>query len=141
MSMTLFVFLEADRCPTGAAWQNALNELNIPLQFTFELNPAQASGGVPLHLRGGASMFQFFNEGDSYAELRADYPELADLRMQSPVVYSLLYGGFLEAAAVFYAALALVARFGGVAFEPSGFVTAEELLNRGKICEAAASDE
>lgn len=116
MSLALFVILAADRAPTAPLWQSALKEYNIPLQFA-EGNDLRIGGVFPLRLRGREASFQFFIE--SYTELKSECPELSKVTLPSPVVYSLVYQDFPEGASAFYAASVLVARFGGVAFEPS----------------------
>jgi hypothetical protein len=136
MSMQLFVVLALHSSPTGEAWQNALKEQGVPLQFSALPDPARDTGFVPLTVLGQPSGFYFLRE--NYGELRGLYPALARVKLQEPVVYSLGYGGhFLECASAFYAASVLVARFGGVAFEPQGgsFMTERQLVDAAKLCE------
>jgi hypothetical protein len=142
MSMELFVILALTRAPTADAWQKALIERHVPVQFSESLDLARHSGFVPLTVQGQRSGFYFLNE--SYAELREHYPVLANIKLERPVVYSLGYGGhMLECASAFYAASALVAQFGGVAFEPQGrvFMTEEQLVNAASQCERLAGAE
>lgn len=138
MSMALFVILADDRSPTAVAWQKGLNEHDVPIQFVKGTN-LRRQGVIPLRLRGRKSSFQFFIE--SFAEMSAEYPQLANITLPSPVIYSMVYqGDLLEAASAFYAASVLVARFGGVAFDPSGsdFITEGELLDAAREFEVLA---
>jgi hypothetical protein len=136
MSMELYVVLALHSSPTGEAWQNALKEQGVPVEFNALPDPARDTGFVPLTVLGQQSGF-YFLRGD-YRELSGCYPAIASVKLQEPVVYSLRYGGhYLQGAAVLYAASVLVARFGGVAFEPQGgiFMTERQLLDAAKLCE------
>jgi hypothetical protein len=137
MSMELYVVLALHSSPTGEAWQNALKEQGVPVEFNALPDPARDTGFVPLTILGQQSGFYFLRE--DYKELCGHYPALASVKLQEAVVYSLGYGGhFLEGASAFYAASVLVARFGGVAFEPQGgiFMTERQLLDAAKLCES-----
>jgi len=134
--MQLFVVLGLHSSPTGEAWQNALKEQGVPVEFSPLPNPARDTGFFPVTVLGQQSGFFFVRE--DYGELRGHYPALASIKLQEPVVYSLGYGGhFLECASAFYAASVLVARFGGVAFDPQEgtFMTKRQLVDAAKQCE------
>jgi hypothetical protein len=112
------------------------------VQFSESLDLTRQSGSLPLTVKGQRSGFYFLNE--SYAELREQHPALASVELDTPVVYSLGYGGhFVECASVFYAASALVAQFGGIALDPQGgiFITEAQLADAAKQCDALAQSE
>jgi hypothetical protein len=141
MSVEILVLMATHQSPTSDAWQKALKEYSLPVQFSELTDLTRHTGFMPLTVRGQRSGFYFLIE--SYTEARTLYPVLANVKLQEPVVYSLQFGGhFLEGASAFYAAAVLVARFGGVAFDPQGgtFVTQEQLVEQGKLCEGIAED-
>jgi hypothetical protein len=142
MSMELLVVLAMGKAPTGPAWRQALEEQRIPVHFADSRDLPPKGGFVPLTVQGRASGFYFLTE--NYSELRSRYPALAHVNTEKPVVFSLGYGGhFLECTAVFYAASTLVARFGGMAFDPRGntFMTELQLTEAAKQCLEFAQSE
>jgi hypothetical protein len=69
---------------------------------------------------------------------------LSSIKIDHPIVYSLGYGGnALECASAFCSAAILVARFGGVAFEPQGatFMSEQDLDAAATQCEAMPGTE
>lgn len=82
-----------------------------------------------------ASGFYFLRE--SYPELVAQYPAVAKVHLDKPIVYSLsCWGHPDECAAVFLSAAALVLHFHGVAFDPQGgtVVNAKQLGDAAARC-------
>jgi hypothetical protein len=139
MSMELFVILAATRAPDTSSWNRALAEAKVPVHFVETVDLSRHTGFLPVTVTGAKSGFYFLRE--SYPELAALYPGVANLKLEKPVVYSLGYGGhFDECAAVFYSASVLVSTFGGLAFEPQGGITmnAEELLAAADECQKLA---
>jgi hypothetical protein len=135
--MELFVILAASQAPDVPAWNRALEVAQVPVVLSEEIDLQRHTGFLPVTMNGKGTGFYFLL--DSYAELASHFPAVAALKLERPVVYSLGYGGDLhECAAVFYSASALVARFGGTAFEPQGGVvmSAEDLLAAAKECES-----
>jgi hypothetical protein len=138
--MELFMILAEEKAPTVAAWQRALRNQGIPLQFTKEVDLRSARVLLPVALHGHELGLRFSR--DEYSQLESAYPRLAKLRVPQPVVYTLGYAISLqESAAVFYSAAALVAEFGAKAFEPQlgGFMTAQDLLESAEGCCALAA--
>jgi hypothetical protein len=137
--MELFVILAASGAPDVAAWNESLAAARTSVRITEEVQLSRHSGFVPVTVNGQKTGFYFLAE--SYSELAAQYPAIAKIKVDEPVVYSLGYGGDLnECAAVFLAASALVERFGGTAFEPQAGIVmgARELRDAGKQCQDMA---
>ena len=135
MSMELLVILASRHAPTAQSWESALKDSHAPVQFSMRFDPSTLTGFVPVSVQGQNSGFYFLRE--SYQELSQTYPKLVGIKLDQPIVYSLGYGGHrLECAAVFYSAAVLVARFGGIAFEPQGatFLSEQELTAAAKQC-------
>ena len=142
MSMELLVVLALDKAPTGPAWRQALEEQRTPVLLSITPDLARDRGFLPTTVQGRSSGFYFLTE--NFSELRSLYPPLAHVNLKKPVVFSLGYGGhFLECASVFYAASTLVARFGGIAFEPQGgtLMTEPQLTQAAKQCLEFAKSE
>jgi hypothetical protein len=136
MSLSFLVILAARQVPTSDAWQAAVREHHVPLQFTRVLNFATNSGFVPVKVDGHESGFYFGKE--DYAELVGHYPALSKISLQGPVAFSLGFGGHgLECASAAYSAALLVARFNAVAFDPQGasFMSEQQLVEAAKVCE------
>lgn len=133
MSMSLFVLLAAGTAPGGDAWQDAMTE--TAARFEAALNVREHSGFLPVIVSGRRTGLYFSTE--SYSDLASMYPSLTNIKLDSPVVYSLGYGGdFHECAAAFISASVLVSKFGGKAFEPQGgvFMSAQELQAAAAEC-------
>ena len=142
MSMEILVILAMEKAPTGPAWQQALQQQHTPVVFSGTPDLARDRGFLPMTVQGRASGFYFLTE--SYSEVRSHYPALTHATVDKPIVYSLGYGGhFLECASAFYAASTLVARFGGIAFDPQGniIVTDVQLTDAAKQCLDLAKSE
>jgi len=136
MSLSLFVILAARQVPTGGAWQAALQEHRVPLQFPHVLDFAKSSGFVPVIVAGPESGFYFGKE--SYSELVGLYPGLSKVGLREPVAFSLGFGGHgLECASAAYSAALLVARFNAVAFDPESAsrLSEQQLLEAAQLCE------
>jgi hypothetical protein len=137
MAMELLVILASQHAPTAQSWESALKDSHAPVQFSVRFDPSKQTGFVPVDVQGQKSGFYFLLE--SYQELTQLYPKLVSINLEQPIVYSLGYGGHrLECAAALYSAAILVARFGGVAFDPQGatFVSQQELTAAAKQCQA-----
>ena len=135
MSMELLIILASQRAPTAQAWESALEDSRAPVQFSVRFDPSKQTGFVPVSVEGQQSGFYFLLE--SYQELKQAYPKLVSVQLHQPIVYSLGYGAHrLECAAAFYSAAILVARFGGIAFDPQGgaFISEHELTAAAKQC-------
>lgn len=135
MSMELLVILASQRAPTAQSWASALKDNHSPVQFSV-FDPGKQAGFVPASVRGQKSGFYFLLE--NYQELTQSYPELVGIKLDEPIVYSLGYGAHrLECAAAFYSAAILVARFGGVAFDPQGqtLMSEQELTAAAEQCQ------
>jgi hypothetical protein len=142
MAMELLVVLALDKAPRGPAWRQALEEQRTPVRFSDTPDLARDRGFLTMTVQGRSSGFYFLTE--NFSELRSLYPALAHVNLKTPVVFSLGYGGhFLECGSVFYAASALVARFGGMAFDPQGntFMTELQLTEAAKQCLELAKSE
>jgi hypothetical protein len=136
MSLSILVILAASQVPTNAAWQAALEEHRVPLQFPHVLDFAKSSGFVPVKVNGHESGFYFGKE--DYSDLVLHYPALIKISLQRPVAFSLGFGGHgLECASAAYSAALLVARFNAVAFDPQGasLISEQQLLDAAKACE------
>jgi hypothetical protein len=121
----------------GAGLITAGTSDHAPVQFSEQFDLSKHAGFVPVSVQGRKSGFYFLLE--SYQELTQSYPKLAGIKLDQPVVYSLGYGGHrLECVSAFYSAAILVARFGGVEFEPQGatFMSEQELTAAAKECQA-----
>jgi hypothetical protein len=141
MSMELFVILALNRAPDIEAWDRALRVREIPARVVSRVELNSYSGFLSLVVKDQESGMYF--RRDDYSDLRSHYESLAEIGMDRPVVYTLGYGGhFYECAAAFYAAAALVAEFGGKAFEPQGrvFMNLEQLIEAGDTCYASAGN-
>ena len=137
MSMELFVVLALSRAPDIEAWDRALSARQIPARIVSRENLRSYSGFLSIGVKGQESGVYF--RRDDYSDLRSNYKSLAETNVDKPVVYALGYGGhFYECAAAFYAAAALVAEFGGRAFEPQGgvFMNLQQLIEAGDTCYA-----
>ena len=141
MSMELFVILALNRAPDIEAWDRALSAREIPARVVSRVELSSYSGFLSLVVKDHESGMYF--RRDDYSDLRSHYGSLAAMDLDKPIVYALGYGGhFYECAAAFYAAAALVAEFGGKAFEPQGrvFMNLEQLIEAGDTCYASASN-
>lgn len=136
MSMELIVILALRQAPTLDAWQMALQARHIPVQFVVHADLAALNGFLPVLFKGRRSGFEF--SMDSFAEYVSAYPSLARIRLEGPVVYSFEFGGdATECASTYSAAQALVADFGGIAYDPQGNATMDvaDLAKMANICE------
>jgi hypothetical protein len=139
MSMELFVILAASQAPDVEAWNKALTADPVAVSL-MSVDLARQSGFLPATLKGAKTGMRSFHVS-SYSELVSYYPSVATIKVDNPVVYELGYGGdWLEAATVFYSAWALVAKFGGTAFDPQGgmVMDAAALIEAAKQCEEEA---
>jgi hypothetical protein len=135
MSMTLLVVLTLNRAPDFEAWQRAMTESHVPVQFSGKTDLREHSGFVPLTVHGSDSGFFFLH--DDLADLSRLYTPLSRLKVERPVVYSFGWGGHgLECAAALYSASVLVGSFGGVAFDPQGgqFMSEQTLRETAHAC-------
>jgi hypothetical protein len=140
MSMELFVILALNRAPTADAWEKALRVQQLPARLGSKDDLNSHSGFLPIVVRDRKTGVYF--RKDDFSELRSHYASLTSIDLDNPVVYTLGYGGnFYECAAAFYSAAALVAEFGGRAFEPQGrvFMNVQQLIEAGDICYAQGS--
>ena len=135
MSVDLIVILATSAAPSGEAWSRALAEAHTPVSFSVTVDVKHDSGFVPMRVEGRKSGFEFYT--GSYGEEADLYPELRNVHLDNPIVYSFSFGGhFDEGAAAFFSASVLVSRFHGVAFDPQSraLMTAKELLDAGRLC-------
>jgi hypothetical protein len=142
MSMTLFVILAAGHAPDAPAWNKALAEARTPAVLAPDIDLSQHTGFLPVNVGGKQTGFYFLLE--SFPDVASLYPAVAALKVERPMVYSLGYGGDLnECAAVFYSASALVAKFGGIAFDPQGgtVLGTKELIASAKECQGMIGSE
>ena len=117
MSIELLVVLAAAKAPDWTSWNQALWEARAPASLSRSQDLKRFAGFLAVRVQGRATGFDFRNA--SATELAVQYPVLAQVGLPSPVVYSLSYGGHpQECAAAFLSASVLVARFGGIAFDP-----------------------
>lgn len=138
--MELFVIFAAGHAPDTASWNKALADARVPAVLSQGIDLSSHRGFLPVTVGGKATGFEFLLE--NFADLAANYPAVAAMKVETPVVYSLGYGGDPdECAAVFYSASVLVERFGGTAFEPQGgtVVGAKELADFARQCEGMAT--
>jgi hypothetical protein len=138
MSMELFVILATTHAPDVDAWNKSLATASVPVILeTTDL--ARHTGFLPATLRDKKTGISFMQV--SYSQLTEDYPAVATIKVEEPVVYTLGYGGdWLEAATAFYAASVLVSKYGGTSFEPQGGIVmdAQALLEAARQCEEEA---
>jgi hypothetical protein len=142
MSMTLFVIFAAGHAPDAPAWNKALAEARTPAVLAQDIDLSKHTGFLPVTVGDKRTGFYFLVE--SFQGLAAHYPAVAALKVEKPMVYSLGYGGDLnECVAVFYSASALVAKFGGTAFDPQGGIVlgANELIAAAKECQGIIGSE
>ena len=143
MSMELFVIFAAAQAPDAPAWNKALAAADSPATFVETYEQTIKTGYLPVAVNGKRTGFEFYRSESAYPELAAHYPAIAHLKIDKPVVYSLIYhGDFEQCAAVFYSASVLVAGFGGTALESQGGIvmSATDLVNAAKECQAMANN-
>jgi hypothetical protein len=117
MSVELLVILAASKAPDWSSWNQALWEARVPASLARSVDLQRHNGFLPVRLQGRATGFFFLVE--SASELALQYPALASVPLNKPVVYSLSYGAHPEeCAAAFLSASVLVSRFQGVVFDP-----------------------
>jgi hypothetical protein len=134
MSMELYVLFAMQDAPSLDDWKRALSEHSIPVSITEEVDLRTHSGFLPMRLEDTDTGLYFLV--DDYSDLAAHFPQLTNVSIEDPVVYSLGFGGHQdEGAVVFYSAYALAVAFNGIAFESQGgtFVNAESLLEAAKL--------
>lgn len=131
MSVELLVILAASKAPDWSSWNQALWEARAPASLARSVDLQHHNGYLPVRLQGRATGFYFLVE--SASELALQYPALAAVPVQKPIVYSLSYGAHPEeCAAAFLSASVLVSRFEGVVFDPQqGVLLSLEQLNDG----------
>lgn len=130
MSVELLVVLAASKAPDWSSWNQALWEARAPASLARSVDLQRYSGFLPVRVQGRATGFYFLVESASDAAVQ--YPALPSVPLIKPVVYSLSYGRPEECAAVFFSASVLVARFGGIAFDPQqGALLSLEQVNDG----------
>jgi hypothetical protein len=140
--MTLLVIFATGHAPDALAWNRALTEARNPAVLSHEVDLSKHSGFLPVKVGDKQTGFYFLLE--SYPELAAHYPAVANLKVERPVVYSLGYGGDLnECSAVFYSASVLVEKFAGTAFDPQGgtFLDGGQLSSAAEECQKMAVAE
>ena len=117
MSVELLVILAASRAPDWSSWNQALWEARVPASLARSVDLHSYTGFLPVRVEGRATGFYF--EVESAADVAGRHPALASVPVANGIVYSLNYEGHPEeCAAAFLSASVLVARFGGVAFDP-----------------------
>jgi hypothetical protein len=143
MSMELLVVLSLLSAPSQDEWQNAIDNLDIPVKIVDEVNLKKHSGFLPITL--GEKDTGFYFDVAEHTDITAKLTEkLTNTDVSNYVVYSLGYGGhFYESAAAFYSAAALASTFGGLVFEPQGEIIMgfEELIEAAKISHKMAENE
>jgi hypothetical protein len=135
VSLDLLVILAADTAPNWNAWAQALSQTHTPATFTQPVDLSQHTGFLPVLVNGRASGFYFLRE--PYPELAVQYPAVAKVHIDNPIVYSLSFGGYSdECAAAFLSASALVSRFHGLAFDPQegAMMSAKQLTEAASQC-------
>jgi hypothetical protein len=122
--------------------ERALADAHVPAAITEGIDLSKENDFLPVTVEGKRTGFRWFDVG-SFSELAANYPAIAKLKIERPVVYTLGYGNPHECAAVFYSASVLVERFGGIAFEPQGSVvmSTEDLLDAARECQLMANED
>ncbi|HEV2286847.1 MAG TPA: hypothetical protein VGR80_12450, partial [Steroidobacteraceae bacterium] len=129
MAVELLVILATSKAPDWSGWNQALWETRAPASLSRSEDLKRFSGFLPVRVRGRATGFEFLNRPAT--DVMLEYPLVAQLPFEHPVVYSLSYGGHPEeCAAVFLAASVLVSRFDGIAFDPQqGVMLSLEQVN------------
>jgi hypothetical protein len=140
--ISLLIILASQRAPTAATWEKALADSQVPVHFSLPFDPDKLSGYLRVTVNDRPSGFYFTR--DNYAVLSRDFPALAGVKLEQPIAYSLRYGEHpLECAATFYSASVMVARFGGVVFDPQAatFMTEKDLTAAAKECQRTSDHE
>jgi hypothetical protein len=143
VSMELFVILAAAQAPDVDSWNKALAATRSPATLTEVTDLSRHTGYLPALLDGQRTGFEFYRS-EPFSNLAAHYPVLSGLKVEKPIVYTLVYHGDLrECAAAFYSASVLVEKFGGTALESQGGVimSSKDLLESAKECQKLASEE
>lgn len=131
MAVELLVVLAASKAPDWSSWNQALWEAHLPASLARSVDLRRHNGFLPVRVQGHATGFYFLVE--SASDLAQQYPALATVPLEKPVVYSLSYGARPEeCAATFLSASVLVSRFQGVVFDPQqGALLSLEQVNDG----------
>jgi hypothetical protein len=131
VAVELLVVLASSKAPDWASWNQALWDAHAPASLSRSVDLKHYSGFLPLRVQGHASGFYF--QSESAVDVGVQYPQLANVPLAEPIVYSLSYGAHPEeCAAAFLSAAVLVARFEGIAFDPQqGMLLSVEQLNDG----------
>ena len=141
MSLGLVVILAARQVPSSEIWRRALEARSVPIEFPQSLDFAHGMGFVPVRVQGKDSGVYFGRE--SLAELVQYYPPLSDVRLDSPVAFSLRFHDGLECACAAYSAALLVGKFQALAFslQVASFLSEAQLIEAAKACARAGRDE
>ena len=116
MSLDLYTFLDA--LPTRQSWQAAIDQAGVDLQLDPDLDLTRDEGFSPCVIRGKASGFELHVSLAS--EVLRDQPALKQQAGARSHAICFRWGGDLaECACVLGASLALVRRFGVVAYYPA----------------------
>ena len=131
MSVELLVVLAAAKAPDWSSWNQALWEAHVPASLARSVDLRHHDGYLPVRVEGRATGFYFLVE--SAADLALQYPGLATVPVDKPIVYSLSYGAHPEeCAAAFLSVSVLVSRFEGVVFDPQqGVLLSLDQVNDG----------
>jgi hypothetical protein len=115
MSLDLYTFLES--LPDRQSWQSAIDQTGYNLKLDPDLDVAHDEGFVPCLIVGKSSGFELYATPAS--EVLRDYLSLKSAVGARSHALCFRWGGDLaECACVMGASLALVRRFGAVAYYP-----------------------
>ena len=116
MSLDLYTFVDA--LPDRQSWQAAVDQAGVDLKLDPDLDLTRDEGFSPCVIQGKASGFEL--RVSLASEVLRDYPSLKQVAGARSHAVCFRWGGDLaECACVFGASLALVRRFGAVAYYPA----------------------
>lgn len=130
MSMNLYVVLALTTAPSSSEINTHAQELSIPIEISAT-DLSKHSGFLPIKVSGNDSGVETYVYPASKAA--DDIPENEKINVSSSIVFEFRWGSnFKEAAAAFYMAQVLTAKYNGVAFEPqSGMFLESEQMAQG----------
>jgi hypothetical protein len=129
MAIELHVFIESDKVPTHANWQQAITDMGFPAGIQGPFNPRKDAGFRPATYEGQSTGFEFYLE--SAEQIAAAYPRVCRTLGNRNACATFRWGGDVnEMSAALAAAAALTELADGIYYYPDDEIlyTADEAV-------------
>jgi hypothetical protein len=133
MALELHVFIDSDKVPTHAIWQQSIASLGFPATIQEPFNPRTDTGFQPATYSEHSTGFEFYLE--SAEQVAAAYPRVCHTLGNRNACATFRWSGDLnEMSAALAAAAALTELAGGIYYYPDDDVlyTADEVVRATK---------